>query len=127
MAGLGPGHHDSLLGRGERGQGGVWARFQSVTVASVGPVPGVVRMPRLVGFYHLEAIDAGHTRVTYQVDADPGGWLPGWLVKATTRKLPIQTIVGLRQQVAKTRGHYEAFLRKYDPSKGGKIPDPFVK
>jgi hypothetical protein len=108
-------------------KGEVWARFQSVSVAEAPPVSGVVRMPRLAGFYHLEAIDVGHTKVTYQVDADPGGLLPDWLVKLTSRKLPIETLVGLRRQVTKTRGQHEAFLKKYDPSKGGKVPAPFAK
>jgi START domain len=103
-------------------KGDVWARFQSISVAEAPAVSGVVRMPRLAGYYHLEVIDAGHTKVTYQVDADPGGLLPDWLVKLTSRKLPIETLVGLRRQVSKTRGQYEAFLKKYDPTKGGKIP-----
>ncbi|MFT3772499.1 MAG: START domain-containing protein [Minicystis sp.] len=105
----------------------VWARFQSVSMPEAPPVKGIVRMPRLAGYYHLEVIDAGHTKVTYQVDADPGGLLPDWLVKLTSRKLPIETLVGLRKQVAKTRGKYEAFLKKYDPSKGGTIPPSFGK
>jgi hypothetical protein len=105
----------------------IWARFQSVSVPEQGPISGVVRMPRLSGYYHLEAIDVGHTKVTYEVDADPGGLLPNWLVKLTTRKLPIETLVGLRRQVAKTRGNYEAFLKRYDPAHGGKVPDQFAK
>jgi|HubBroStandDraft_6_1064221.scaffolds.fasta_scaffold609748_2 hypothetical protein len=108
-------------------KGDVWARFQSMSIAAAPPVSGVVRMPRLAGFYHLEVVDAAHTKVTYQVDADPGGLLPDWLVKLTSRKLPIETLVGLRRQVAKTRGHYEAFLKKYDPSKGGKVPAQLTK
>jgi hypothetical protein len=108
-------------------KGDVVARFQAVTAPEQPPVKGVVRMPRLEGFYHLEWIDAGHTKVTYQVDADPGGLLPDWLVKLTSRKLPIETLVGLKNQVAKTRGKYEAFLKRYDPSKGGKIPDVLLK
>jgi len=108
-------------------KGEIWARFESVGVAGAGPVSGVVRMPRLAGFYHLEAVDAAHTKVTYQVDADPGGMLPEWLVKLTSRKIPIETLVGLRKQVAKTRGHYEEFLKRYDPSKGGKVPEQFAK
>jgi len=105
----------------------VWARFQSVTAPGQGPIAGVVRMPRLRGFYHLQAIDEGHTRVTYQVDADPGGMLPDWLVKRTSRRLPIDTILGLRKQIKKTKGKYEAFLQRYDPTRGGKIPDQFQK
>ena len=105
----------------------VKARFQSVDTPDQPPVSGVVRMPRLEGYYLLQAIDAGHTRVTYQVDADPGGMLPEWLIKLTTRKLPIETLVGLRRQVARTRGKYEVFLKRYDPTKGGKVPDQFAK
>ncbi len=107
-------------------KGDVWARFQSVDAPEAPPVSGVVRMPRLVGYYHLEGIDLEHTKVTYQVDADPGGLLPDWLVKLTSRKLPIETLVGLRRQVAKTRGQHDAFLKRYDPSKGGKVPAPFA-
>ena len=105
----------------------VWARFQSVSVAGSGPLDGVVRMPKLRGFYHMQAIDDGHTRVTYQVDADPGGMLPDWLVKRTSRRLPIDTIIGLRKQTKKMKGRYEAFLNRYDPARGGKIPDQFQK
>jgi hypothetical protein len=113
--------------QGSASKGDVWARFQSMSVPEAPTVAGVVRMPRLIGYYHLEVIDAGHTKVTYQVDADPGGLLPDWLVKLTSRKLPIETLVGLRKQVAKTRGQYDAFLKKYDPRQGGKIPDAFGK
>ncbi len=104
----------------------VWARFESVDTAEAPPVSGVVRMPRLAGYYHLEAIDIDHTKVTYQVDADPGGLLPDWLVKLTSRKLPIETIVGLRREVTKMRGQHDAFLQRYDPDKGGKIPPQFA-
>jgi hypothetical protein len=100
----------------------VWARFQSIDTPDAPPVSGIVRMPRLAGFYHLQGIDYGHTKVTYQVDADPGGLLPEWLIKLTTRKLPIETLVGLRRQVAARRGKYETFLKRYDPSRGGKVP-----
>lgn len=108
-------------------KGDIMARFSSVSVPEAKPVAGVVRMPRLQGFYHLEPIDAGHTKVTYQVDADPGGLLPDWLVKLTSRKLPIDTLVKLKQQVAKTRGKYDAFLKKYDPSRGGHVPPQLLK
>lgn len=104
-----------------------WARFQSVSWPGTGAVDGVVRMPRLRGYYHLQAVDDTHTRVTYQVDADPGGMLPDWLVKRTSRRLPIDTLIGLRRQVNKTRGRYEAFMKRYDPAKGGKVPDQFAK
>lgn len=45
---------------------------------------GVVRMPFLRGTWSIQTIDGGHSRVTYQVTADPGGRLPAWLVKRGT-------------------------------------------
>lgn len=105
----------------------VWCRFSSTTSAAQGPVDGVVRMPRLRGYYRLQAIDDTHTKVTYQIDADPGGMLPDWLVTRATKQLPIQTIVGMRKQVKKMAGKYNEFIRRFDPSQGGKIPEQFEK
>ena len=42
---------------------------------------GSVRMPLLRGSWTIEPLDAGRTRVVYQVAVDPGGRLPGWLVR----------------------------------------------
>ena len=75
-------------------------------------------MERLQGFWELTYIDHQTTYVVYQVDADPGGWLPHWLVRYTTKKLPLNTIRNLREQVAKTKGQYEeriaGWLDKFD-------------
>jgi hypothetical protein len=105
----------------------VWARFDATSLAGHGPVDGAVRMPRLRGYYLLQALDAQRSRVTYQIDADPGGMLPDWLARLASRKLPVQTIVGLRKQAAKMRGKYAAFLAKYDPAHGGTIPADVAK
>lgn len=42
---------------------------------------GVVRMPLLRGSWTIEPLDATRSRVVYQVAVDPGGRLPGWLVR----------------------------------------------
>jgi hypothetical protein len=42
---------------------------------------GVVRMPLLRGRWSIEPLDAGRARVVYQVAVNPGGRLPGWLVR----------------------------------------------
>ena len=90
----------------------VHIRFRSVEHDSQGEVDGVVRMPRLRGHYRLRVTEAGRTRVEYQVDADPGGRLPTWLVRRTARDIPLRTIVNLRKQVARTRGEYADFVRR---------------
>jgi ribosome-associated toxin RatA of RatAB toxin-antitoxin module len=50
---------------------------------------GIVRMPLLRGSWTIEPLDAARSRVVYQVAVDPGGRLPGWLVRrGAVRALP---------------------------------------
>ena len=42
---------------------------------------GIVRMPLLRGSWTIEPLDARRARVVYQVAVNPGGRLPGWLVR----------------------------------------------
>ncbi|MBK6688000.1 MAG: hypothetical protein IPG45_26230 [Deltaproteobacteria bacterium] len=66
------------------------------------PVDGVVRMPRLQATWTLVALDQGNTEITYQVQADPGGALPAWVVNLVAKKIPLHTIQNLRKQVVKS-------------------------
>ena len=61
----------------------------------------VVRMPRLTGFYKLVRLGDKKTRITYQVEADPGGSLPTWVAKRVVRDLPYETLSRLRDRVGK--------------------------
>jgi hypothetical protein len=58
-----------------------------------------VRMPRLVGFYKMEELSPGKTRVTYQVEADVGGSLPRWLADRIAKELPYETLSRLRERL----------------------------
>ena len=42
---------------------------------------GIVRMKLLRGSWTIEPLDEGRSRVVYQVAVNPGGRLPGWLVR----------------------------------------------
>jgi hypothetical protein len=84
--------------------------FANVDDPSTPPIDGVVRMPRLVGEYDLTSISPTRTRVTYRLDIDPGGSLPGFAVTRTTREIPLHTLLGLRKQAEATRGHYAEFV-----------------
>jgi hypothetical protein len=77
--------------------------FRSVPDDGVPEARGVVRMPHLAGHWKLRALGAGRTRVEYQVDADPGGRLPKWLVRQASRNLPLETLQGLRKEVARVK------------------------
>ncbi|MEX2208814.1 MAG: START domain-containing protein [Myxococcota bacterium] len=84
--------------------------FANVDDPSTPPIDGIVRMPRLAGSYDLVAAGPVRTRVTYQIDIDPGGSLPVFVVTRTTRDTPLHTLLGLRRQVVATRGHYADFV-----------------
>lgn len=113
---------EANLGRKE-----VISRFSAIASPLQPQIDGVVRMPRLRGFWKFVALDDRHTRATFQIDADPGGSLPDFVIERASRRLPLETMAGLRRQVAKMRGRYTPFLHKYDPALGGKIPEQFLK
>ena len=52
------------------------------------------------------------TRVEYQIDVDLGGRVPGFIARYVSEEMPLNTVRGLRAQVAKTRGQYDAFIRE---------------
>jgi len=80
-------------------------------------VSGVVRMPRLDGYFLIEAVGDDKTRVTYLVDADPGGLIPDWLVAMTSKDIPLNTLRDLRKRVRKTKanGKYRKFVDYWQP------------
>ena len=70
------------------------------------PLPsGVVRMPVMRGHYQLRAADGG-TDVELQIEADPGGWIPDWILRWTAKNGPFASLSGLRKRVPKVRGRY---------------------
>jgi hypothetical protein len=98
-----------LLDPGRR----VAVRFANTIDPGAPPIDGIVRMPRLVGEYELVSLAPERTRVTYRLDIDPGGSLPSWAVSRTTRDTPLYTLLGLRRQVAATRGAYADFVASW--------------
>jgi hypothetical protein len=42
---------------------------------------GIVRMPLLRGAWIIEPLDTARSRVVYQIAVNPGGSIPGWLVR----------------------------------------------
>ncbi len=74
----------------------------------VGKKDGVVRIKRLLGSYLLEILGEEKTRVTYQIDTDPGGWLPNWLINMASKQLPLHTLGNLRSRLEKVKGRMDA-------------------
>jgi hypothetical protein len=84
----------------------VMVRFQSVKDARVPPRKGVVRLDALRGYYGLKILGPRLTQFDYELDADPGGWVPKWIGRITAKRAVINTIRALRKHVARTRGSY---------------------
>ena len=62
---------------------------------------GVVRMPLLRGSWTIEPLAGGRSRVIYQVAAQPGGWIPGWLVRSGALSAIPDVVERLRRRLAK--------------------------
>jgi hypothetical protein len=99
----------TLLAPGEHAA----VHFANVEDPGAPPVDGVVRMPRLSGAYDLIALSPTRTRVSYRLDADPGGSVPSWATSRFARNTPLQTLLGLRKQVLATRGQYAEFVAEW--------------
>lgn len=90
-------------------------RFRAIKTGLMGEVKDVVRMPVLEGHWYLVAMGEDKTLVEYQVNADPAGELPDWLVEQVSKDLPLHTLRNLRKQVSKTKaaGDYTEFIAKW--------------
>lgn len=89
--------------------------FRRTVDPKVAPVDGVVRVPRTIGYTRLRWLGPNRTHVIYELDSDPGGMLPHWLVRWISRSLPLKAIRGLRRQLKRRKNAYPKFLRTWDP------------
>jgi hypothetical protein len=87
--------------------------FRAVAAPDVRHKRGTVRMTTATGFYAIEAVDATHSRVHYELDADPGGTLPEWLITLQSTRNPLETLAGLRRRLEETRGQYDALIARF--------------
>ncbi len=93
----------------------VWIKFRRTVDRRRPPYPDVVRVPWSRGFTRLRWLGSRRTEVIYQIDTDPGGLLPKWLVRWISKDLPVRVLLGLRRQIRKTLGQYEGFINSWDP------------
>lgn len=74
-------------------------RFHNTTHRDMPVKKGIVRVPRIVGFYRLWTEDGKTTNVLYQVEVDIGGNVPDVFARRYARKLPFNTLESLRERV----------------------------
>lgn len=58
-----------------------------------------LRIQEAVGSYRMTQVDANTVEVIWQQHLDPGGRLPGWLVKRQMSAIPVNTLSALREQI----------------------------
>ena len=88
----------------DREKKGLSIKFWEVSHPKMPEVEDVVRMPRLRGHWKITQLSKDKSHMEYQVQADPGGIIPKWIVNWLNRKLPFFTIKNLRTQIKKP-GH----------------------
>jgi hypothetical protein len=87
--------------------------FRAIDAPDVARALDTIRTRDADGSYTIEALDDGRSRVTYMVDADPGGTLPDWLIKTQGTRNPLGTLAGLRSRLEATRGQYRGQIARY--------------
>jgi hypothetical protein len=58
-----------------------------------------VRIPHMQGFWLFEPAEKGQTLITYQVHANPGGSLPGWLANSVVVDTPFYTMSNMAEML----------------------------
>ncbi|WP_421754284.1 START domain-containing protein [Croceimicrobium sp.] len=59
----------------------------------------MVRIPSVKGYWLFEKLGPQKTKITYQVLANPGGSIPGWLANAGSVDSPFNTLKNLRKRL----------------------------
>jgi len=67
------------------------------------PQIGLIRVPRLEGFWKLQPQHSDTSqpsvKVTLQISTEPGGDIPSWLVNAMVVDMPFNSLKNLKERV----------------------------
>lgn len=63
------------------------------------PTRDNVRAAKVVGFWRFTPQKNGQVKVEYQVEADPGGWVPAWLANSFVVNQPFETLQKMRRHM----------------------------
>lgn len=73
-------------------------RASATTAVPYDAGKGYVRMPAFWSEWVLEAVDPGHTRVSFTIDPDLGPGLPAGIANATIRTTPLASLQALARR-----------------------------
>jgi len=80
----------------ERLDDGTLVRHLSAEPGRIPTVEGLIRVSHLSGEWRMRPLDERNTEVTYQLQADPAGDVPGWLANRFVVDAPVVTLRTLR-------------------------------
>ncbi len=92
--------------------------FESITREDHPPVKGKIRVPEAKGEMEFSFIDEQTTKGRYQIQLDPGGTLPNFIVNFFIKNAPLDAIKGLIAQIKKTDGQYKKFIEEHKSKTG---------
>jgi len=100
----------------DRASGELSIHMRSIDMPEFARDEGAVRMPRLNGHYRFKELGPRKTWIEYEIDADPGGSIPGWLVRLASRDIPLITLQNLRKRVKVTeeQGTYASYIKSIE-------------
>jgi hypothetical protein len=62
---------------------------------------GIVRIRHSVGKWTISPIDNNHLRVEYEIELDPAGVVPAWLINLFATRGPLETFERLKPELSK--------------------------
>jgi hypothetical protein len=87
----------------DKATGALLVQTQNISTDFKSEDQDAVRAPLLEGKWVLTPIGKNKTEALYQVLADPGGYLPSFIVNMVSQDLAINTIAGIRKMVKKDK------------------------
>jgi ribosome-associated toxin RatA of RatAB toxin-antitoxin module len=67
------------------------------------PQQGLVRIKNMTGKWQLTPVENNKVKVVYEMNIDPGGKIPKWLVNAMLVDIPFNTLQKLRSIVKEAK------------------------
>lgn len=81
-------------------------------------IKGHVRAPEIMGYYSLTPQKNGKVELAYEALADPGGWIPTWIVNWGLVATPYSTLLKIRKMMP---------MDQYKGQRFSFLEDPFQK
>jgi hypothetical protein len=74
---------------------------------------GAIRVQHCDSHFALRAVEPNKTYVDYQVQIDAGGGLPDWSVHWMEKRITVDTLSRLAEQIVRTTGQYASVMQRW--------------